>query len=47
MASPQVAGTAALILSQGYKSVANLRSAILSNVDVLPSLANAWRRADV
>ena len=39
MASPQVAGTAALILSLGYQSVANLRSMILNNVDVLSSLS--------
>jgi subtilisin family serine protease len=38
MASPQVAGAAALILSRGYMSVSNLKSAILSNVDVLSSL---------
>ena len=39
MASPQVCGTAALILSLGYQSVAGVRSMILSNVDTLPSLA--------
>ena len=39
MASPQVAGTAALILSLGYQSVANLRTMILNNVDVLSSLS--------
>jgi subtilisin family serine protease len=39
MASPQVAGTAALILSLGYQSVGNLRNMILNNVDVLSSLA--------
>jgi len=39
MGSPQVAGTAALILSLGYQSVANLRSMILNNVDVLSSLS--------
>ncbi|HKW97049.1 MAG TPA: S8 family serine peptidase, partial [Bryobacteraceae bacterium] len=38
MASPQVAGTAALILSRGYQSVANLKSMILNNVDPLSSL---------
>ncbi len=39
MAAPQVAGTAALILSRGYLSVADLKATILNNVDVLPSLA--------
>jgi subtilisin family serine protease len=39
MASPQVAGTAALILSLGYQSVSNLKSMILNSVDVLPSLS--------
>ena len=38
MAAPQVAGTAALILSKGPQSVTNLRSLILNNVDVLSSL---------
>jgi hypothetical protein len=38
MASPMVAGTAALILSLGDQTVANLRSMILNNVDVIPSL---------
>jgi thermitase len=38
MATPQVSGTAALILSLGYQSVSDLRSMILSNVDPLPSL---------
>ncbi len=41
MASPQVAGTAALILSLGYKSVSDLKAQILNNVDPLPSLT-AW-----
>jgi subtilisin family serine protease len=40
MASPQVAGTAALILSLGYASVATLKSMILNNVDTLPSLGS-------
>ncbi|MGI8987953.1 MAG: S8 family serine peptidase [Bryobacteraceae bacterium] len=40
MAAPQVAGTAALVLSAGYQSVANLRSTLLSSVDLLPSLTN-------
>jgi len=38
MASPQVAGTAALVLSRGYMSATNLRADILNNVDPLPSL---------
>jgi thermitase len=38
MASPQVAGTAALILSLGYQTVGNLRTMILQNVDPLTSL---------
>jgi subtilisin family serine protease len=40
MASPQVAGTAALILSRGYASVASLITTILNNVDPLPSLSS-------
>ncbi len=40
MASPQVAGTAALILSLGYQSVNNLRSMILNNVDVDSQLSS-------
>jgi len=43
MASPQVAGAAALILSQGYRSASALRSALLDNVDPLPSLAGRVR----
>jgi len=39
MAAPQVAGTAALILSLGDQTVSNLRSMILNNVDPLPSLS--------
>ena len=39
MAAPQVAGAAALILSLGYQPVESLRSMILNNVDVLPSLS--------
>ena len=39
MASPQVAGTAALILSLGYKSVSDLKAAILNNVDPISSLS--------
>jgi len=38
MASPQVAGTAALVLSRGYMSAPSLRADILNNVDPLPSL---------
>src|ERR1700730_1770421 len=38
MASPQVAGAAALILSLGYQSVSSLKWMILNNVDSLPSL---------
>ncbi|MDQ2901490.1 MAG: S8 family serine peptidase, partial [Acidobacteriota bacterium] len=38
MAAPQVSGAAALILSFGYQSVGNIRSAILNSVDALPSL---------
>ncbi len=40
MSAAEVSGTAALILSQGYMSVSALRSAILTNVDPLPSLTN-------
>jgi subtilisin family serine protease len=40
MASPQVAGTAALILSRGYASVGSLIATILNNVDPLPSLSS-------
>src|SRR5262249_17870744 len=40
MAAPQVAGTAALILSLGYQPVATLKSMILNGVDQLPSLTN-------
>jgi len=40
MAAGEVSGAAALILSQGYQSVANLKSLILNNVDPLPSLTN-------
>jgi subtilisin family serine protease len=40
MAAAQVSGTAALILSLGYQSVANLRSIILNSVDVLSSLTS-------
>ena len=39
MSAAQVSGAAALILSRGYMSVSNLKSAILSNVDVLSSLS--------
>ena len=43
MASPQVAGAAALILSMGYQSATNLKKTILSSVDVLPSLSGLVR----
>jgi subtilisin family serine protease len=43
MASPQVAGTAALILATGYQSATALKSRILDNVDVVPSLAGLVR----
>jgi hypothetical protein len=39
MSAAQVSGTAALILSRGYQSVANLKSMILNSVDPLPSLS--------
>ncbi len=39
MASPQVAGTAGLILSLGYQPVSSLRSMILNNVDARSSLS--------
>ncbi|HEY2107231.1 MAG TPA: S8 family serine peptidase, partial [Candidatus Binataceae bacterium] len=40
MSAGQVSGSAALILSLGYQSVANLKSTILASVDQLPSLTN-------
>ena len=43
MAAGEVSGAAALILSQGYQSVANLKSMILNNVDPLPSLTGFVR----
>jgi hypothetical protein len=43
MASPQVAGTAALILSTGYRSATQLKADILDNVDPLPALAGKVR----
>jgi subtilisin family serine protease len=43
MASPQVAGAAALVLARGYMSAAGLKADILSNVDVLPSLSGLVR----
>ena len=39
MASPQVAGAAALILSGGYQAVASLKAAILDSVTARPALA--------
>ncbi len=38
MATPHVAGAAALILASGNRSVSALRSAVLAAVDVIPSL---------
>src|SRR5579872_2536546 len=38
MASPQVAGAAALVLSQQYQSVQTLRSTLLNSVDTLSAL---------
>ncbi|MCL5671824.1 MAG: putative Ig domain-containing protein, partial [Acidobacteria bacterium] len=38
MSAAEVSGAAALILSQGYQSVSDLRADILNNVDVLSSL---------
>jgi subtilisin family serine protease len=43
MASPQVAGTAALILSRQDMSAGQLKAAILENVDQLPSLSGRVR----
>lgn len=43
MASPQVAGTAALILSQQDMSPSQLKADILENVDQLPSLSGRVR----
>ena len=43
MASPQVAGAAALVLSRGYMSAPALRDDLLSNVDPLPALAGRVR----
>jgi subtilisin family serine protease len=43
MASPQVAGTAALILSTGYMSAADLKADILANVDPVPALSGLVR----
>lgn len=43
MASPQVAGAAALVLAQGYVSATGLKSAILTNVDPVPSLSGLVR----
>jgi subtilisin family serine protease len=38
MAAPQVSGTAALILSEGYMSVSALRADILNSIDPIPAL---------
>jgi Putative Ig domain len=43
MSAGEVSGAAALILSQGYQSVSNLKSMILNNVDPLPSLTGLVR----
>jgi subtilisin family serine protease len=43
MATPHVAGTAALVLSTGYQPVATLKSAILAAVDPVASLAGRVR----
>jgi subtilisin family serine protease len=43
MATPHVTGSAALILSLGYQSVATLKSTILNNIDPLPSLSGLVR----
>lgn len=43
MSAAQVSGAAALVLSQGYKSVADLRTTILSAVDPLPAFASVTR----
>ncbi len=43
MASPQVAGAAALILSRGYRSATALKADILDYVDPIPALAGQVR----
>jgi subtilisin family serine protease len=43
MASPQVAGAAALILSTGYMSARALKADILNNVDPVPALSGRVR----
>ena len=43
MAAPQVSGAAALILSTGSYTAAQLKAQILNNVDVLPSLTGKVR----
>jgi thermitase len=43
MASPQVAGAAALILSTGYMSATALKARILNNVDPVPALSTLVR----
>jgi thermitase len=45
MASAEVSGAAALILSSGYRSATALKADILDNVDVLPSLSRLVRTA--
>jgi subtilisin family serine protease len=39
MAAAQVSGAAALVLSQGYKDVSDLKSTLLSSVDQLPAFS--------
>lgn len=43
MASPQVAGAAALVLSLGYRSAIDVKNDLLQSVDVLPSLSGLVR----
>src|SRR5207244_6011718 len=43
MASAEVSGAAALILSSGYRSATALKADILNNVDVLPPLSGLVR----
>jgi subtilisin family serine protease len=43
MASPQVAGAAALVLSTGYMSATALKADILNNVDPVPALSGLVR----
>lgn len=43
MSAAQVSGAAALILSQGYKSVSDLKATIVNAVDLLPAFASTTR----